>query len=107
MKRTTGPRSQSTHLHGHCSDIAEQEKLPKALVYQWVCLLAVSHDLIDAVDVFDASMPRHESEWTSAQCAAVIEMVHAEADVRGWWLTEFVDGIPQKVRYGAERVGRG
>lgn len=103
MKRSTGFRSQNKHIHGHAADIAKQERLPKSLVYQWVCLLALSHEIIDAVEVLGEDMPRHESEWTTAQAAAIVDMIHAEADVRGWWMTEYIDGVPTRVKYGGAK----
>lgn len=99
--RSTGYRSLNKHVHGHAADIAEQEKLPKPLVYQWICLMAVAYEIIDTVPVVSKALPMHESQWSSAQAAAVVDMIHAEADTRGWWLTEYSDeGVATKMHYG-------
>jgi hypothetical protein len=96
MTRSTGYRSANTHIHGHCQDIARQTPVPKPRVYLWICLLAAELEVIPTVETFGLVGPQPEPLWTSAQAAAVVDLLHAEADTRGWWLTEYDDSIPPK-----------
>lgn len=102
--RSTGYRSQNHHIHSHCASIAEQANEHKALIYEWACAMAAEEGLVRTKNVLGKPFPVHESEWTTEEAGNVVELLHREADKRNWWLTEYVEGVPQKVRYGKERV---
>lgn len=103
-RRSTGFRSLNKHVHGHCADIAAQAGCHKAEAYTAVCWQAAEEHVIDLVQWFNRWMPRHESEWSSAQAADVVTLCHRFADERGYYLTEYVDGQPTRVWYGERKL---
>ena len=104
MIRTTGYRSQSHRIHGACEDIAEQLGVPKALVYQVICLEAVEERIIPMAVVMGRAVPAHESTWDSKQAADVITLIHRKVDTLGLWLTEYRDdGTTERVWYGERK----
>ena len=101
MIRSTGPRSLNTRIHGGCSDIAEQLLVPKALVYQVICLEAAEEEIIPLVPVMGRMVPEHESRWEVKQAMDVVELIHKRAATLGLFLREYnEDGEVRRVWYG-------
>ncbi len=100
MIRSTGPRSQNARIHGHCTDISEQLLVPKALVYEVICLEAAKEEIIPMVPVMGRSVPEHESRWDTNQAADIIELIHKRAATLGLWLREYVGEEVVRVYYG-------
>ncbi len=77
--------------------------VPKALVYQVICLEAVEEGIIPMRVVMGRAVPMHESEWDTKQAADVIELVHKRAATHQLWLTEYRDdGKTERVWYGGK-----
>lgn len=115
-RRSTGYRSQNSHTHGHYADIAEQ------LSFDGVTVSADTVGRLLKIEAMKAGEwpaerdsqgrarvnpiskqlePLSEADATSAEAARLLNFIHWLADQRGWWLTEYVDGRPQRV-YGAK-----
>lgn len=114
--RTTGYRSENSHSHGHFADIAEQlsdasvtyspEEVGRALKLmamkagEWPAKRnAKGETIVDPIT--KALQPLSEADSTMAESARLIGYIHWWADTQGFWLTEYIDGVPQRVYGGA------
>lgn len=114
-KRSTGYRSQNSHTHGHYEDIAEQlssddvqyspDEIGRALKLmamksgEWPAKRdRKGKTIIDPIT--KALEPMSEADATAAESARLIEFIHFWADSNGLWLTEYIDGTPQRVYAG-------
>ena len=115
--RSTGPRSLNSHTHGHYEDIAEQlslngveispetvgrlVKIDAMKAGEWPCK-------VDAVGIAYINPltkelePISEAESSSEESARLVNFIHWMADAYGWWLTEYINGRPERV-YGGSR----
>lgn len=98
--RSSGERSQNSHIWGHCTDLSMQAKSKEwtpAAVHQLMKALAVKegkdypHITYRGIMIYAS-----DAEINSLQANNLIEMIHQFADQNDFWLTEYSDETPPR-----------
>ena len=114
--RSTGARSLNSHTHGHYEDIAEQLtfggttttadavgrliKIEAMKAGEWPTERDENGETI--VNPISKQLePLSEAASTTEESARLVNFIHWFADQHGWWLTEYIDGVPTRVYGGA------
>lgn len=100
--RSTGYRSQNSHVQGHCESIAEQLGYEQTQVYDAIKRMAVgtfgypTHmNEMDGVEE-----PKPQRFATVEEANLLIKMCHHFADAHNFWLIEIEDKNPVKMLHG-------
>jgi len=114
--RSTGFRSQNSHTHGHYDDIAVQLTFGGTTVSADTVGRLIKIEAMKAGEwpaerdsegratvnpISKQLEPLSEADATSAEVAKLLNYIHWFADNHGWWLTEYIDGRPERV-YGSK-----
>jgi hypothetical protein len=98
--KSTGYRSENSHVFGHARDILGQLQIPKSQLLQVLYALLT----IDAGGLDDwpreGGEPKPWSKATGLDAALAITRAHHFADLYGLWLTEYSGSVPVRVYYG-------
>jgi hypothetical protein len=104
--RSTGYRSQNSHVRGHCESIAEQlETYSQDEVYEAIKRMAVAEfgypSRLNEMDGKEA--PLQQRNATVEEANLLIKMCHHFADTHGLWLIEYEDKKAVKM-IGGKRI---
>jgi hypothetical protein len=98
--KSTGYRSENSHLFGHARDILGQLQIPKGQLLQVVYAILT----IDAGGLDDwprgGGEPKPWGKATGLDAALAITRAHWFADYYGLWLTEYEGKRAMRVYYG-------
>ena len=98
--RSTGNRSQNSHIWGHCSDMSKQAKSKKwtpTAVHQLMKALTVKAQKDYPFFEYRGFMIyASDSEINSLQANNLIETIHQFADENNFWLTEYTEDKPPR-----------
>ena len=89
--RTTGERSQNTHIHGHATQLAAETGDDKEYYLLRAKERAISKGYPYHVDAFGKCCPESETEIDTVQAAALIDQLHEDAAFLGVTLKEYED----------------
>ncbi len=96
--RTTGKRSQNTHIHGHATEIAQATGESKSkIIFDAVDIAMgmLGRDFPTHVDYKGDVIPDNEPEWSTVVAAAVIDALHQIASMIPCKLTEYEDEVKE------------
>lgn len=102
-QRSTGHRSQNARFYGHCRSIAEQLSDAKmqyvtSEVAAAIKRMAVEDGYYTKMSPDGIEVPISESEADSVQENILIRRAQMFADAHGFWLIEYINRVPTKVR---------
>ena len=89
--RTTGERSQNTHIHGHATELADEAGDTKDYYLLRAKERAISKGYPYHVDAFGKCCPESETGLDTVQAAALIDQLHEDAAFLGVTLKEYED----------------
>ena len=76
-KKSTGPESQNSHMHGHCRTIADEIDEDIRYIRDEACIR--TPDFPTRMDKFGKIRPKKWEDVTTIEAAAVIETLHRMA----------------------------
>lgn len=96
-KRTTGPRSQNSRFHGHCTDVSEQTGYTPEEIKAAMKRMAVDDGYKTYLAPDGTEQPRPTRYCDVEEMALLQQVLQRYADIHNLWLTEYDDDeIPYK-----------